>query len=148
MRLPKTAFPLLLFSFQIVFAQADNQVKKLEDKSPPNEIPKIGNIQPELKWKPKEIRVGVVNKRARYIPKPGVARDIKATGEVKVEIKVDMNGKVTFAKAVSGNPLLYPAAEASARRTRFAPTLIDGGPPIIVVAYLVYNFKSRKVIEF
>ncbi|HEX8249648.1 MAG TPA: energy transducer TonB [Pyrinomonadaceae bacterium] len=173
MRFPKAAFLFLVFSFQIVFAQEGNQpkkktilsgkpgkvsgilvfnyslnnpakIQKLEDKTSRNEIE---NSQPELKRKPKEIRVGVVNKRARYIPKPIVSRVIKASGEVKVEIAVDVNGKVVSAKAISGHPLLRPAAEASARRTRFAPTLING-PAIIVIAYLVYNFKSNREIEY
>lgn len=103
--------------------------------------------EPEPKRKPKEIRVGVVNKRARYIPKPVLSRGIKATGEVKVEIAVDMSGKVISAQAVSGNPLLRPAAEASAGRASFAPTLIVS-TPIVVIGYLVYNFKSGRKIEY
>jgi TonB family protein len=52
---------------------------------------------------------------------PEIARRMKIAGEVKVEATVDPEGKVTGAKAVSGNRMLTPAAEDAVRKWRFAP---------------------------
>jgi TonB family protein len=52
---------------------------------------------------------------------PEIAKRMKITGAVKVEATVDPDGKVTEAKAVSGNRILTPAAEDAVRRWRFAP---------------------------
>jgi outer membrane biosynthesis protein TonB len=53
---------------------------------------------------------------------------------------VDEKGSVTSARAVSGHPLLRPAAEAAARRARFSPTLLSGRP-VKVRGVLTYDFK-------
>jgi TonB family protein len=52
-------------------------------------------------------------------PFPAAARAVRATGEVVVAIKIDKEGKVNFAKAESGHPLLQRAAEAAARQSLF-----------------------------
>jgi TonB family protein len=52
-------------------------------------------------------------------PFPAAARAVRATGEVVVAIKIDKEGKVTFAKAESGHPLLQRAAEAAAKQSLF-----------------------------
>ena len=70
---------------------------------------------------------------------PDAARNAKASGPVKVELTVDENGRVTSAKAVSGNPLLHKAAEESARTARFTPTKLNG-QPVKVTGVIQYNF--------
>ena len=130
MRLPKTAFLLLLFSFQIVFAQK--------------------GIQPEKKF----ITVGIVNKRARNLPKPKVANlnksehlQIKEEQIVAVQIVIDMNGKVLESRAVSGHVSLRAACEYAARQAEFAPTLVNGGAVFNIKALLVYKFKPNGIID-
>ena len=90
--------------------------------------------------------VGIVNNKAKYLPKPFYSPDIKIYGFVKVLISIDMDGKVTAAKAVSGHSLLRPFAENAARQAKFAPTLINGGR-IYIKAQLLYNFKSDHTVE-
>ena len=53
-------------------------------------------------------------------PYPAAARAVRATGEVIVAVKIDKEGKVTFAKAESGHPLLRTAAEQAAGASLFA----------------------------
>ncbi|MDR3750572.1 MAG: energy transducer TonB [Terracidiphilus sp.] len=52
---------------------------------------------------------------------PEIAKRMKIGGAVKVEATVDPEGKVTEAKAVSGNRMLSPAAEDAVRKWKFAP---------------------------
>jgi TonB family protein len=52
---------------------------------------------------------------------PEIAKRMKISGAVKVEATVDPDGKVTEAKAVSGNRMLSPAAEEAVRRWKFVP---------------------------
>src|ERR1043165_2730656 len=76
--------------------------------------------------KPKEIRVGIINGRANYLPAPVLSKKVRASCEdthVKVEVIVDMNGRVVAAQAVSGQPVLYPSAVKAAKKARFSPSL-------------------------
>jgi TonB family protein len=52
---------------------------------------------------------------------PEIAKRMKISGVVTVQATVDPEGKVTDAKAVSGNRALSPAAEEAVRKWRFAP---------------------------
>ncbi len=96
----------------------------------------------------------IVNKKALSIPKPQVANlnspkhlQIKEEQIVTVQIVIDESGKVIYAKAISGHPMLRNFCEISARRAKFAPTLINPGP-LKVKALLVYKFKPDGTIEF
>lgn len=50
---------------------------------------------------------------------PELAKRMKISGEVKVEVKVNADGNVVEAKAISGNRMLEPAAEDAVRRWKF-----------------------------
>ncbi|MFN6962770.1 MAG: energy transducer TonB [Pyrinomonadaceae bacterium] len=94
----------------------------------------------------REVFGGVLNGKALSLPKPvypPAARAVRAEGTVVVQITVDETGSVISAEAVSGHPLLRPAAVESARGAKFSPTLITG-PPIKVTGVLVYNFVAPK----
>jgi TonB family protein len=52
---------------------------------------------------------------------PEIAKRMKIGGEVRVQVTVDASGKVTAAKAISGNHLLGVAAEDAVRRWKFEP---------------------------
>jgi TonB family protein len=72
----------------------------------------------------------VLRSAAIELPKPeysDAALLARASGSVKVQILVDENGRVTNAQATSGHPLLGAAAEAAARKARFAPTKTSAG---------------------
>lgn len=52
---------------------------------------------------------------------PELAKRMRISGIVKVQATVDAEGKVTDAKAVSGNHVLGAAAEDAVRKWRFEP---------------------------
>ncbi len=45
---------------------------------------------------------------------------------MNVQVTIDENGKVVFAKAITGHPLLLEASEKSAYVAEFSPTLVEG----------------------
>jgi TonB family protein len=52
---------------------------------------------------------------------PEIAKRMRITGEVRIEVTVDPEGKVTDVKKVSGNSMLSAAAEDAVRKWRFEP---------------------------
>jgi TonB family protein len=59
---------------------------------------------------------------------PAIARQINASGEVKVQVTIGEDGRVMEAVAVSGHPILRTAAEDAARKWLFKPTTLNGKP--------------------
>lgn len=60
--------------------------------------------------------------QTRYAPVyPEIAKRLRIGGTVRIEVTVDADGKVIDAKAVNGNSVLSPAAEAAVRKWKFAP---------------------------
>ncbi len=91
---------------------------------------------------PKTISGGVLNGKATNLPKPPyppAARAVRASGAVSVQVLISETGSVVSANAVSGHPLLRPAAVAAARGARFSPTLLSG-QPVKVSGVITYNF--------
>ena len=52
---------------------------------------------------------------------PEIAKRMKVSGVVKLDVTVDAEGKVTDVKEVSGNRTLSVAAEEAVRKWKFAP---------------------------
>ena len=52
---------------------------------------------------------------------PEIAKRMRISGEVRLEVNVDSEGKVTDVKKVSGNNMLSAAAEDAVRKWKFAP---------------------------
>jgi TonB family protein len=52
---------------------------------------------------------------------PEIAKRMRISGVVKLEVTVDADGKVTDVKPVSGNGMLSQAAQDAVRKWRFAP---------------------------
>lgn len=91
---------------------------------------------------PKTVSGGVLNGKATSLPQPvypPAALAVRAGGSVSVAVKIDENGNVVSASAVSGHPLLKAAAEAAARKATFNPTRLQG-VPVSVTGVLIYNF--------
>ncbi len=57
-----------------------------------------------------------------------------------VEVEVDESGRVTSARAVSGNGVLRPAAIEAAKNWLFQPTVVEG-VPTRVIGTLSFNFR-------
>lgn len=110
----------------------------------------VVDIEPPVKAAPKPLMKpvsgGVLNGKAIDLPSPvypDVARRMRATGLVAVEVVIDVNGKVIAAKAISGNAVLQSAAVQAALRARFSPTKLSG-QPVKVSGVINYNFALSK----
>lgn len=73
---------------------------------------------------------------------PEIARRAHASGEVVVDVIIDLDGTVIAAHAASGHPLLMAAAVAAARASRFTPTTYLG-EPVKVAGSIKYTFVSQ-----
>lgn len=98
---------------------------------------------------PPQTRVygGVLNGRAVRLVRPTLppdAQKARASGKVEVNIVFDEEGKVIWARAISGHPLLRAVCEDAARQTTFPPTKIEGHL-VKVRGVLIYNFGSSDV---
>jgi TonB family protein len=83
--------------------------------------------------------------RALELPKPAypkIARMAHASGQVVVQVIIDVDGTVIAAAAVSGHPLLYGVSVEAARNSRFSPTTVDG-KPVKVTGVITYTFISQ-----
>jgi TonB family protein len=69
---------------------------------------------------------------------PEIAKRMKVSGVVKLDVTVDAEGKVTDVKEVSGNHTLSIAAEEAVRKWRFAP-----GPGVSTVS-VELNFNLAE----
>ncbi len=88
---------------------------------------------------------GVLNGRAVKLVKPSYPADARtagASGQVTVQIVFDEAGKVIWARATSGHPLLRTASEDAAWQSTFPPMTVSG-QPVKVSGVLLYNFVSK-----
>jgi periplasmic protein TonB len=79
------------------------------------------------------VRVGGVVKSPRliYAPDPVypvLAKQAGISGRVVIEAIIDEHGNVAGMKAVSGHPLLIPAALTAVAQRKYEPTILDGVP--------------------
>ena len=89
--------------------------------------------------------LGVINGIAENLPKPmypPTAKALNIQDKVDVAVTIDEDGKVIAAHAVSGHPLLRPAAEKAAWGARFTPTTLSQ-VPVKVTGVIVYNFTRN-----
>lgn len=93
----------------------------------------------------KVVSGGVLNVKAISLPPPvypPIARAARASGTVVVEVIIDENGNVAFAKDISGHPLLRRPAADAALKAKFTPTLLSGAP-VKVTGVIHYNFQLQ-----
>jgi Ca-activated chloride channel family protein len=100
--------------------------------------------QPQPAEPPQKLTVagGVLNGRAKSLPVPvypEVARRMRVSGTVIVEVTVDESGRVSEARVAGGPALLRQAALDAARQARFPPTLV-GGQPARLTGVINYTF--------
>ncbi len=105
----------------------------------------IYNFLPEKKC----FDAGIVNKKAKFIPRPEFPKSCRCAGKVVVQVIIDiLEGKVVLAKVISGHPLLGVAALKSAQNAIFAPTFMAANWRIRTKGILIYNFSSSGKIDF
>ncbi len=59
---------------------------------------------------------------------PALARQSRIGGIVVIEAIIDERGNVVQEKAISGHPLLIPAAMKAVAQRKYEPTVLDGEP--------------------
>jgi TonB family protein len=116
---------------------------------------------------PAEIKGGILNGKATYLPKPEYPDGAKSAGlegVVYVKIVIDEAGNVVSAVAddqvrkvyktgkgderleedePAADIMLRDAAERAASKAKFSPTLLSGNP-VRVTGTIVYNFVAAK----
>jgi len=108
---------------------------------PPPPPPKVEAPKPVT---PQRIRVGGNVQAALAIraPKPAyppLAKQARIQGVVKLNAIIGKDGAIQDLKAVSGHPLLVPAALEAVRQWLYKPTLLNG-EPVEVVTVIDVNF--------
>jgi TonB family protein len=91
------------------------------------------------------IKVPVFCGKAISLPKPpypAVAKAAKVSGPVTVSAVMDEKGRVVWARAINGHPLLQAAAVRAACAARYSPTLVSGHP-VKVETRITYNFVAQ-----
>lgn len=73
---------------------------------------------------------------------PAIAKSVRAEGLVQVVVTISEEGRVIEANAVSGHPMLRPAATQAARQWIFSPTTLSG-VPVKVQGVLSFNFMLQ-----
>lgn len=89
-----------------------------------------------------QVSGGVLNGRAAKLVQPVYPPEaLKAgvSGTVEVQVVFDEEGKVIWARAISGHPLLRTVCEDAARQSTFPPLKLSG-QPVKVRGVVVYNF--------
>jgi len=71
---------------------------------------------------------------------PAVAKQLRITGSVEVEVSIDPTGAVDGIKVLTGNPALTGSLASTLKRWHFEPILQDG-KPTRAVAVLSFSFK-------
>lgn len=93
----------------------------------------------------KTVDGGVEVGRALEMPKPRyteLARRAHVSGQVVVQLIIDVDGTVMAAAAISGHPLLYGVSVEAAKNSRFSPTTLNG-KPVKVTGVIYYNFVGQ-----
>ncbi|MBL8171196.1 MAG: energy transducer TonB [Acidobacteria bacterium] len=113
---------------------------------PPTPTPVVKPVAtptPEVKQEgPRKVSEGVLQGSAirRVKPEyPPMARQVRASGAVQIQVTISEEGRVTDLVVLSGHPLLRSVAVDAARQWLFTPTLL-GGVPVKVQGVLTFNF--------
>jgi TonB family protein len=91
------------------------------------------------------VEVGMLSGKAISLPKPAYPKDTKvakASGMVEVNVVTNEQGRVIWARAVSGHPLLQAAAAKAACRARFTPST-RSGRAVKTETFITYNFVAQ-----
>jgi len=74
---------------------------------------------------------------------PVLARQAHVWGTVVVDAVIDEHGNVVGARAVSGHPLLIPAALKAVLQWKYEPTLLNGTPVAVEMEVTVHFNLGR-----
>lgn len=121
----------------------DKLVRSLPVPPPPVTVAKpAATLQPITR-----IRLGgyVVEGKLISGPRPmypALARAARVSGVVRLQAVISREGTILDLRAVSGHPLLIPAAMAAVKQWVFRPTSLNG-EPVEVATEIEVNFKLQ-----
>ncbi|MGH9832610.1 MAG: energy transducer TonB, partial [Blastocatellia bacterium] len=73
-------------------------------------------------------------------PYPQMAKQIRLSGSVQVQITISESGEVADAFVLSGHPVLREASLQAVRQWLFKPTELNGRP-VRAIGVITFNFK-------
>ena len=68
---------------------------------------------------------------------PELARHARVQGMVVLECLIDVSGRITDVRVLSGHPLLAPSAASAVARWLYTPTLLNGGAVPVLLTVTV-----------
>jgi len=71
---------------------------------------------------------------------PPIARQLRISGKVQVDVTIDADGNVENVTLVSGNAMLTPSVIVAVKKWKFTPFTQDGAPTKAIAA-LEFDFK-------
>ena len=91
------------------------------------------------------IRISDVNGKKAVINRvdpsyPPMAKQMKISGHVEVEVEVDADGQVEKVDIVTGNTLLASSCVSAVKHWKFSP-FVSGGKPVSAIMRLGFNFN-------
>jgi protein TonB len=113
---------------------------------PPQIIQVPDNPPPPEPQQPKTVSLGVITGKATSLPKPvysEIAKRMRIEGVVRVQVLVDLDGRVISASVLNGSPYLRGEAQRAAMQARFSPTLLNN-QPVKVSGVIIYNFQLSQ----
>ncbi len=110
--------------------------------------PLRGVAKPAPAAAPPRIKLGGVVVKSKFISGPApeyptLAKAARIEGLVRLEAVIGRDGRIMNLRAISGHPMLIPAALAAVERWIFQPTLLNGDP-VEVDTEIEVNFTLRK----
>ena len=92
-----------------------------------------------------EIRVGTDDAMKAATKKtppdyPPMAKQLKISGKVEVDVTIDADGNVENVKIISGNAMLTGSVVSAVKKWKFTPFTAEGAPTKAVAA-LQFDFK-------
>jgi TonB family protein len=90
----------------------------------------------------RHLRFSDLRQPLRKVPPiyPPLAQQAQIQGEVRLDVEIDKQGRVSEVKVISGHPLLIQAAIESVKQWEWSPTLLNG-QPVEVVTEVSVLFK-------
>lgn len=115
--------------------------------APPAAAPPATKPVPVKAAEPQRIKVGGVVQQARLLQQvtpvyPPLARQARVSGTVELMGIVGTDGRIRQLQAVSGHPLLIPAALEAVRQWIYRPTILNGDP-VEVIAPISVRFVMQ-----
>jgi TonB family protein len=94
-----------------------------------------------------ELRIPEAQAKHSAVSKPSptispMARSLKVSGHVEVEVAIDESGSVTDVKPTQGPPVLSVSVIDAVKKWKFTPFTDPSGAPSKAVATLSFDFKQ------